>query len=70
MVRAVPVRLVRKQKWESTQAVVAAARKVVDVREHQPKDGNPKNRCEICNERWPCLQNDLKETVLAWEKIS
>ena len=61
-----------KKRYERTQsalAVIAAAQKVVDVRDHHPKDGNMHGRCEICNERWPCLQNDLKKTLVVWEKI-
>jgi hypothetical protein len=49
---------------------IRSATTLVDMRVHQPKDGNNKGRCEICNERWPCFQNALKETITAWEKIS
>ncbi|MDA4119769.1 MAG: hypothetical protein OK436_04190 [Thaumarchaeota archaeon] len=55
---------------QSALSVIAVAEKIVDPRVHQPKDGNMHGRCEICNERWPCLQSSLKKALVVWEKIS
>jgi hypothetical protein len=66
----VVIRKKRKKKKDALTAVFDAATNVVDSRRHAPTDGNLNGRCMICNERWPCFQQELKVALANWKEVN